>query len=68
MMSTVLKLGLSGYDVKPCFGAFQSEYLLKIPFFEEIILVALDTHAKKINPPSIILGGGGGCTVRPAGS
>ena len=27
-------------------------------FFEEKILVALDTHTKKMNPPSIILGGG----------
>ena len=67
MMSTLLKLGLSGYDVKPRFGAFQCEYLLQNPlFFEEKILVALDTHAKKINPPSIILRGGG-CTIRPAG-
>ena len=31
MMSTLLKLGLSGYDVKPRFGAFQCEYLLQIP-------------------------------------
>ena len=67
MMSTLLKLSLSGYDVKPRFGAFQCEYLLQNPlFFEEKILVTLDTHTKKMNPPSIILGGG--CTVRPAGS
>ena len=67
MMSTLLKLGLSGYDVKPRFGAFQYKYLLQNPlFFEEKILVTLDTHTKKMNPPSIILGGG--CTVRPAGS
>ena len=60
-MSTLLKLGLSGYDVKPRFGAFQCEYLLQNPlFFEEKILVALDTHTKKMNPPSIIFGGGGG--------
>ena len=66
MMSTLLKLGLSGYDEKPRFGAFQCEYLLQNPlFFEEKILVTLDTHTKKMNPPSIILGGG--CTVRPAG-
>ena len=59
MMSTLLKLGLSGYDVKPRFGAFQCEYLLQNPlFFEEKILVTLDTHTKKMNPPSIILGGG----------
>ena len=59
MMSTLLKLGLSGYDVKPRFGAFRWEYLLQNPlFFEEKILVTLDTHTKKMNPPSIILGGG----------
>ena len=33
MMSTLLKLGLSGYDVKPRFGAFQYEYLLQNPLF-----------------------------------
>ena len=61
MMSTLLKLGLSGYDVKPRFGAFRCEYLPQNPlFFEEKILVTLDTHTKKMNPPSIILGGGGG--------
>ena len=27
-------------------------------FFGENILVALDTYAKKMNPPSIVLGGG----------
>ena len=54
-------VGLSGYDVKPRFGAFQCEYRLLNPlFFEEKILVTLDTHTKKMNPPSIILGGGGG--------
>ena len=29
MMSTLLKLGLSGYDVKPRFGVFQCEYTKK---------------------------------------
>ena len=63
----LLKLGLSGYNVKPRFGALQCEYLLQNSlFFEEKILVTLDTYTKKMNPPSIILGGG--CTVRPAGS
>ena len=33
MMSTLLKLGLSGYDVTPRFGAFQCEYLLQNPLF-----------------------------------
>ena len=59
IMTTLLKLGLSGYDVKPRFGAFQCQYRLQNPlFFEEKILVTLDTHTKKMNPPSIILGGG----------
>ena len=60
MMSTLLELGLSGYDVKPRFGAFQCEYLLQNPlFFEEKNLVTLHTHTKKMNPPSIIFLGGG---------
>ena len=58
MMSTLLKLDLSGYDVKPRFGEFQCEYLLQNPLFWGKILVALDTHAKNVNPTSIILGGG----------
>ena len=33
MMSTLLKLALSGYDVKTRFGAFQCEYLLQNPLF-----------------------------------
>ena len=33
MMSTLLKLGLSDYDVKQRFGAFQCEYLLQNPLF-----------------------------------
>ena len=61
MMSTFLKLGLSGYDVKPRFGALQCEYHLQNPlFFEEKILAALDIQAKIMNPPSIALVGGGG--------
>ena len=32
-MSTLLKLGLSGYDVKPRFCAFQCDYLLQNPLF-----------------------------------
>ena len=35
-------------------------------FFGENFLVALDTYAKKMNPLSIVLGGG--CMVSPAGS
>ena len=65
-MSTLLKLGLSGYDVKPRFGAFQCEYLLQNPlFFEDFG----DTrHPCKKNEPTLDYSGGGGCTVRPAGS
>ena len=28
-----VEIGLSGYDVKPRFGAFQCEYLLQNPLF-----------------------------------
>ena len=67
MMSALLKLGLSGYDVKPRFGAFQCEYLLQNPLFFLGIFFSDTRHPyKKMNPPLIILGGG--CTVRPAGS
>ena len=66
MMSTLLKLGLSGYNVKLRFGAFQCEYLLQNPLFLGNKF-GVTTHAKKMNPPLIILEGGG-CTVRPAGS
>ena len=52
-----MKLGLSGYDVKPRFGPFQCEYLLQNPLF--LGKKFGGTHAKKMNPPSIILGGGG---------
>ena len=33
MMSTLLKLGLSGYDVKPRFGASNANISYKIHFF-----------------------------------
>ena len=33
MMSTLLKLGLSGFDVKPRLGAFKFKYLLQNPLF-----------------------------------
>ena len=33
MMTTLLKLGLSGYNVKLRFGAFQCEYPLQNPLF-----------------------------------
>ena len=66
MMSTLLKLGLSGYDVKPRFGALQCEYLLQYPLCLGKIFGDTRHPCKKMNPPSIILGGG--CKVRHAGS
>ena len=58
-MSTLLKLGLSGYDVKPRFCAFLCENLLQNPLFLwGKKLVALDTYAKKMNPPRSFWGGG----------
>ena len=66
-MSTFLKLGLSGYEVKPRSGAFQCEYLLQNPVFFRGKNFGDTRHPyEKMNPPSIILGGG--CTVRPTGS
>ena len=59
MMSTLLKLGLSGYDVKPRFGAFQCEYLLQNPLFLGKKIGGTRHPCEKMNPPSIILGGGG---------
>ena len=67
MMSTLLKLGLSGYDVTPRFGAFQCEYLLQNPLFLEKIFG--DTrHPYEKNEPTLDHSGERGCTVRPAGS
>ena len=55
----MLKLGLSGYDVKlRLFVRSNANISYKIHFFfEEKNLVALDTYAKKKNPPSIVLEG-----------
>ena len=59
MMSTLLKLGLSGHDVKSRFCALQWEYRLQNPrFLRGKILVVLDICAKKIKPHSIVLRGG----------
>ena len=66
-MSTLLKLGLCGYDVKPRFLRFNANIAYKIHFFfGEKILVTLDTYAKKNEPTLDRLGGG--CTVKSAGS
>ena len=59
-MSTLLKLGLSGYDVKPRFVRSNANISYKIHFFfGEKILVALDTYAKKNKPTLDRFGGGG---------
>ena len=59
MMSTLLKLGLSGYDVKPRFGAFQCEYLLQNPlFFGKKIYHT--RHPCEKNEPTLDYSGGGG--------
>ena len=64
-MSTLLKMDLSGYDVKPNVNI---SYRIHF-FFEEKYLEALDTYAKKINPPSIVFGvRGGGYSVWSADS
>ena len=68
MMSTLLKLGLSGYDVKPRFGAFQCEYLLQNPLFFWGKNFGDTRHPYEKNEPTFDHSGGGGCTVRPAGS
>ena len=67
MMSTLLKLGLSGYDVKPRFVAFQCEYLLQNPLFFLGKIFGDPRHLYEKNEPTVDYSGGG-CTVRPAGS
>ena len=66
MMSTLLKLGLSGYDVKPRLGAFQCEYLLQNPLF--LGKHFGDTRHPYVKNESTLDHLGVGCTVRPAGS
>ena len=67
MMSTLLKLGLSGYNVKPRFSVFPCEYLLQNPLF--LGKHFGDTrHPYEKNEPTLDHSGGGGCPVRPAGS
>ena len=68
MMSTLLKLGLNGHDVKPRFGAFQCEYLLQNSLFLGKNLGST-RHPCQENEPTLDHSGGvGWCTVRPAGS
>ena len=61
MMSTLLKLGLSGYDVKPRFGAFQCQCLLQNPLFCFLGKNFGDTrHLYEKNEPTVDHSGGGG--------
>ena len=59
-MSTSLKLGLSGYDVKPRFGAFQCEYLLQNPLFFLGKYFGDTRHPYEKNEPTLDYSGGGG--------
>ena len=68
-MSTLLKLGLSGYDVKPRFCAFQCEYLLQNPHFLWRKNFGGTRHLCEKNEATLDrFGGGGECIVRSAGS
>ena len=58
-MSTLLKLGLSGYDVKLRFCAFQCEYLLQNPLFLGKNFGGT-RHPCENNEPALDLSGGGG--------
>ena len=60
MMLTLLKSGLSGYDVKLRSGAFQCEYLQQNPLFLGKNFGGTRHPCERMNPPLIILGGGGG--------
>ena len=69
-MSTLLKLGLSGYDIKLRFGAFQCEYLLQNPLSFLGKHFGSTRHPYEKNEPTLdhSWGEGGRCTVKPAGS
>ena len=58
-MSTLLKLGLSGYDVKPRFGAFQCQYLLQNPLFFLGKNFGDPRHPYEKNEPTLDHSGGG---------
>ena len=60
MMSTLLKLGLSGYDVKPRFGAFQCEYLLRNPLLFLGKIFGGTRHPCEKNDPTLDHSGGRG--------
>ena len=59
MMSTLLKLGLSGYDVKPRFDAFQCEYRLQNPLFFLGKNFGDTRHPYQKNEPTLDHSGGG---------
>ena len=67
MMSTLLKLGISGYDVKPRLVRANANISYKIHFFFGKNFG--DTrHPYEKSKPTLDHSGGGGCTVRPTGS
>ena len=66
-MSTLLKLGLSGYEVEPRFCAFECEYLLQNLLFLWGKNFGDTRHLSEKNEP-IFDRLGGGCTVRSASS
>ena len=57
-MGRLWKSSFSKKTQKHVFCALSLNISYKIHFFFGEILVALDTYAKKMNPPSIVLGGG----------
>ena len=64
MMSTSLKLGLSGYDVKPRFREFQCEYFLQNPLFLGKKFGGARHPCEKNEPTLDHSGGGGGVGAR----
>ena len=68
-MSTLLKLGLSGYDEKPRIMGVLVQISPTKSTFPFKTIVGTRHLCQKVNPTSIfVLGGGGGCTVSLAGS
>ena len=58
-MGSWWKSSFSKNTQKHVFCALSLDIFYKIHFsFEKKILVTLDTYAKKMNPPSIVFGGG----------